>query len=543
MRKKLFLLGLLFFFLFLTKTVKAQYACNADCSGNPSGCVAGTSCINIAGVGWRCRDPDCTVITNCTCPNYTIKGNKVKMPGNQSVAPFTGQTVTIDGGSPTTADPYSFTASPIDHTVAVSLPAGSSVGYTLCYNSEGCHTITSTPGSSVSVDSNQAINNVTNYADVWWHFTPLTPNCKNISAPASVFVGDNVTVSADYEDGGGPLTSASMYIHGGGLDQNCDGTALTLSSSSPPTRTYTWTADTTGTYTVYCRADNSATAQCRGDCYTGGPPIYACAGTDGNGLTSSTTITVTNPGPWYKLKDASLYKIGGITNSVVTTINKFTDEVSETDDTTTRNTIIGDNGIGSTDGSYNPGPSYNPIALGTNNWHNAGYTFTQSLISGFTDYVRARKENVTITALGNIETNKVNLITGDQTITDAVLTKAPFVLIISGNVAINADFNNGASPKSLSIISSGKITFDASVTYANGLFIANDVEIGGSGAGATDTNGLKIKGNLVSSHAFTNNRNRQDNSRPSLFIVLEPDQFIDLLPLISTSKYDFQQTQ
>jgi hypothetical protein len=90
------------------------------------------------------------------------------------------------------------------------------------------------------------------------------------------------------------------------------------------------------------------------------------------------------------------------------------------------------------------------------------------------------------------------------------------------------------------IISTGKITFGSSVTYANGIFIGNQIEVGGT---ESDTSGLKIKGNLISTNAIVINRNRTDNSRPALFVVLDTQQFIDLLPLISTATYDFQQAQ
>ncbi|MFY9462425.1 MAG: hypothetical protein WAP51_04470 [Candidatus Sungiibacteriota bacterium] len=108
---------------------------------------------------------------NCVPPTGTIQGFKVKMPGNTLETPPAGETVTIDGGSPTTANPYFFTNVPTgSHTVTVSVPSGWSVGYTLCYNDTACHGNMPTPGSSVSVNVPAG-----GFADLWWHYTPPPP--------------------------------------------------------------------------------------------------------------------------------------------------------------------------------------------------------------------------------------------------------------------------------------------------------------------------------------------------------------------------------
>ncbi|MDO8729050.1 MAG: discoidin domain-containing protein [bacterium] len=104
-------------------------------------------------------------------PPGNIQGVKVKMPGNQNVTPPGGELVSLDGDSPTSANPYFFNnISAGKHTVSVIVPSGWSVGYTLCTNSVTCHTNIPTLGNSVTVNVPSG-----GYADLWWHYTPLAP--------------------------------------------------------------------------------------------------------------------------------------------------------------------------------------------------------------------------------------------------------------------------------------------------------------------------------------------------------------------------------
>ena len=175
--------------LFLNTSVNAQ-ACNNAC-GSRGQCNSGLTCTN-----GKCLNASCPADTNgCDCGPYVVQGYKVEMPGNKFIAPAAGQTVYLDGGSPTTAEPYSFSNLYKGHTISVSVPvpsAGWSVGYTLCYNSTSCHTGNPTPGTSVTIDANQAMlgsGNPYYYADLWWHYTPppastptLTPGSFNNSS-------------------------------------------------------------------------------------------------------------------------------------------------------------------------------------------------------------------------------------------------------------------------------------------------------------------------------------------------------------------------
>src|SRR3989344_4139300 len=95
-----------------------------------------------------------------------IQGFKL-VGDNVQQNPPAGETVTMDNGSPTTANPYFFTNVPAgNHTVSVTVPSGWSVGYTLCVNRTDCHGNTPTQGNSVNVDVPAC-----GYADLWWHYT------------------------------------------------------------------------------------------------------------------------------------------------------------------------------------------------------------------------------------------------------------------------------------------------------------------------------------------------------------------------------------
>ncbi|OHB19177.1 MAG: hypothetical protein A2854_00715, partial [Parcubacteria group bacterium RIFCSPHIGHO2_01_FULL_56_18] len=103
-----------------------------------------------------------------------IQGYKVRMPGNDpSNATIAAQTVTVSGGSSSTANPYFLTVSAgATYTVFVPLLSGYTIGYTLCVDSTTCHTNTPTLGTSANVIIPTGSGH---YADLWWHYTLVTP--------------------------------------------------------------------------------------------------------------------------------------------------------------------------------------------------------------------------------------------------------------------------------------------------------------------------------------------------------------------------------
>jgi hypothetical protein len=557
MKKIWFYLFFLIFILF-PFSIFAGHACNQGCNGaanitcnettgilsyNQGSCNAGLACYS--GAGNVCRNPYCPTDTDCNCSTFTIQG--YKQP-NQSL--FSGQTISLDGGSPTTAQPYFFSnvvANTI-HRVSASSPPGSSVGYTLCYNNTNCHSNTPTSGSSVYICTNNP--GTTNYADLWWHYTPLIPNCKNIKVnnsnlPYTVLAGDTITLTADYENLNGPVTSVGMVVNPQG---SCSFSPLNVTQSAGAgAYSFNWTPTNAGNYDVFCRAWNDAVAECRGMCVDN-PPRYQCPGSDGNGATSYGRIIVQNPGPWYKLKDASLNKIGNHDIAVVQNIKKFTDSDPDDDNNpgTGRYVIINSStpstsnpGILLATNIYNPGPSYNPIPNSTKGWHIGSYgNISQPMLDNFYQYIISRKSAKEINNLNEINADGIYIIKSDGL--NISNPNFNFVLIVrnsnntdlgNANITVNS-FNS--SNKSIMILAK-KITFSSSVTTASGIFIAQTIEY-------QSTNGLKVLGNLISKTAVTL-QSRSDNTRPSLFIVFKPKMYLDLLPYLSVSKYDWQQLQ
>ena len=193
-----------------------QICCNASSftlSVSAPGYQSRTLGVNLAGYNGSYLDYYVTL--SPTPPQTgTIQGYKVLMPGNANAAPAAGQTVRLDGGSATTANPYFFTSVPAgNHSVSVTVPSGYRAGYTLCYNNTGCHGNAPTSGSSVTVNVPAG-----GYADLWWHYTPLPDlvirntggsTSPAINGPTSVVVGESATYQARTRNAGTGVAAAS----------------------------------------------------------------------------------------------------------------------------------------------------------------------------------------------------------------------------------------------------------------------------------------------------------------------------------------------
>lgn len=125
-----------------------------------------------------------TSLRTCSAPTGTIQGYKVLMPDNAPGSPASGQTVYLDGGSPKTANPYSYAGvSTGSHTVSVTAPGGYMVQSTLCYNRSDCHTtacVNNDPGCPVAGAGANGSSRTVNvpsggYADLYWHYTLVNP--------------------------------------------------------------------------------------------------------------------------------------------------------------------------------------------------------------------------------------------------------------------------------------------------------------------------------------------------------------------------------
>lgn len=481
----------------------------------------------------RCRNPSCTQDNSCSCA-YTIQGTKVGMPGNQSIEPFISQTVTVVGVGSSSNNPYSFPTS-FDKTVNVTIPAGSRVGYTRCYNNTACHNDPPISGSSADISAQNAAKTASKYVDLWWHFTPLTPNCEQLNWPSTVYIGDTVSLNTSYVDDAGPVTDVGLVIYNTSIGCYPQNPPAELNQSVTTTqgdRAFNWTPSAVGTYTAYCRAWNDGIAECRGDCVDAAPR-YPCKGSDGNGLDAKKTISVTDPGPWFKVKDASFHKVGALNEKVVNNIAAYDAD----DDATKRFVTFGESGLTTVEGSYNSPADPNPVPANNNSpvWNVENYTMNQPYLGSYFEYVTSKKEFTTISSLVP-QQNAINVYTGNPTI-NSDLPNAPYVLIVNGDVTIDmATFN--AAESAVAIIAD-QITFSPNTTAANGIFIANTIIVDDTVA---QTTGLKIKGNLITK-TFTNSRTRSDNTKPTIFVVFQPKYYIRLLPTLNISLYDWRQVQ
>lgn len=153
--------------------------------------------------------------------------------------------------------------------------------------------------------------------------------------------------------------------------------------------------------------------------------------------------------------------------------------------------------------------------------------------------MKARKDVITITNpdLSQIMTDGIYNINSVVPIT---LNAAQFdgkkvVLVIQGAAAT---FNANFIPVSGSVAILAKdIIIDPTVTEIDAILVGETVTTG------TSANGLKIKGNLIDEEALQIDRAQADARKPSLFVVFDMPTYLNVLPYLSTSTYDWKQIQ
>ena len=140
-----------------------------------------------------------------------------------------------------------------------------------------------------------------------------------------------------------------------------------------------------------------------------------------------------------------------------------------------------------------------------------------------------------------IQSGKVYYVT-DSTLT--ITNTSPFdgknvVIIVDGTITF--DIAGGFIP------TNGHVAFIANtinlysganyISTINALLIADTVS-----TGSVDNTGLKIVGNLITK-SLMNDRTQSgsSNTKPSIFISVDPQTYLSLLPLISTAKYEWKQ--
>ena len=385
------------------------------------------------------------------------------------------------------------------------------------------------------------------------------PPTSSITGPSTIILGQTGSYTATARDRTGGVSIVSIHVSPYSTfsvtpSWTTIGNKTDCGGSTPcQLINVSWTPTTTGEYYIVTTASKACTGNRNPWCnfYLGTincSPNYSCGSSgyihvivNASALTPTRTPTPTpsptptpTPSNWYKLKNASLYKIGAIDLNIASPITAF-----DPSDDGSRNLVIGNPGVVSSTGDITFHSSTSFVSS-TKGWQNTNYPFSaEALINNFYDYIKARK-TYEVTTIDSVITNKVNVIKTSPLSIDAdTLTgKTPIILVVRkaddsdyGDLTITAD-----SDYSNAVFLAKTITFEEGVKSVSGIFIANSIVI------KENNDGLKIVGNLISNTAVTI-PDRDDTSKPSLFVVVDPDQYISLLPLISTSKYDFQQTQ
>jgi hypothetical protein len=147
----------------------------------------------------------------------TVQGIKIDANNQQ----FDTPTISLDGGSPTTANPYTFSGiASGPHSISSSIPSGFAVSHAVCVNCTNAPSSTFTAGSSVSVTVPAG-----GFVDVWWKYTPTTLGAvQGIKIDANNQAFNSPTISLD----GASPTTANPYSFG-----NVTSGSHSISSSVP----------------------------------------------------------------------------------------------------------------------------------------------------------------------------------------------------------------------------------------------------------------------------------------------------------------------
>lgn len=246
---------------------------------------------------------------------------------------------------------------------------------------------------------------------------------------------------------------------------------------------------------------------------------------------------------WFKLKDSSFNsRLSGRTNYIPSNIQSYGDG----DTVSFHDMLIGSAGVLLQDGRLEPGANAldangNPIyshSSDGNGWYTQGYTSTNDIdYLKYIDYLKGRRNITSISTPSEVTTGIYTITPSDDiTLNSADFDNKKVVLVVEGdkNVIISSDFipANG----SVALLAK-KIVIESSVTEVKAILIGQSITTGDS------TSPLKIEGNIIDEEALTLGRARNDGSRPSLFVVSNVQMYLDLLPYLSTSTYDWKQIQ
>ena len=267
-----------------------------------------------------------------------------------------------------------------------------------------------------------------------------------------------------------------------------------------------------------------------------------CAGSSdlaGNIGMIEAPVYLVNPGSFFKLKDASLDKKGSINLTPPLTILPFDNQ-----DNFERYLIIGEAGVVSINGLININfPPNNEFLLSNKNWRISSYNKNVIFGRKFMDYAKSRKMTHNINSIAEIKKEMINIITTDELVVDSNLKNfSPAVLIVRkkrgegfGKIVFRSQSGSKETDQEGIFFYADEIVFNQEITSATGIFFANRVTFNSS------EEGFKIVGNLISNSEVSIQQRRDDYKKPSFFLVFDAKQYLNLLPLISFSNYDWFQ--
>jgi hypothetical protein len=287
--------------------------------------------------------------------------------------------------------------------------------------------------------------------------------------------------------------------------------------------------DNSGTYSATCRGAGAGNY-----CYYW-PTAISTGSRVVRFIVASPTPTPTatpTPGPWVKLKDSSYVSTNGLLNKI-----PLAPVVYDSSDTTEPYFIIGESGVVAAPSVDIT--SINANAKTGNPEYKAIYTPAPNSMtpSAFLGYVKARKDYKSITSINEITSNGLYVFQGNLSLTSvpAQFDQYNAVVVTSGTISIDsATFN----PTQSIVLIGETINFSSAVTAAKGIFIGNTIS-----TGITSNQGLKITGNLIAQSNLINNRLWTNPNRTSVFVVFDPQIYINALPYLSTANYEWKQLQ
>ncbi len=243
---------------------------------------------------------------------------------------------------------------------------------------------------------------------------------------------------------------------------------------------------------------------------------------------------------WFKLKDTSfLSRKSDRQNYIPGTLQLY--DTTGDDSIANHNILIGGSGVLLQNGPVQAGAnSYinGDIHYSANNWYTNGYTTsTVMTVSKYIDYIKSRKDFKTITSLSEITSDGIYQIQAPVSLTASQFDGKKVVLIVHDIATIPSDFipSNG----SVAILAQ-MIDIAPTVTEVRAVLIGTQVATGNS-----DTIPLKIKGNIIDEEGtgMILGRSRANGTKPSLFVVFDPQLYLNIMPYLSTSTYDWRQIQ